>query len=175
MNTNRENLDDAIDQVARQMTHVDDDAQFASRIVASLPERPNWFGWVTHSWVPGLAMIAIVVGAAALWNARHTTAVAPASQPIAGVQPIQPPSPVAQPIAPERVARVEPVRTKPVEPLELMEPLEPFEGLPPVNAPASVEIASLTAGDVPSEDALSVPSLVIADLPLTAESFPERD
>ena len=167
----RDHRDDAIDHVAKRMTHVDDDEQFTARIVASLPERSNWFGWLTHSWAPGLAMIAIVVGAVALWNVRHTTEVAPASQPIAGVQLMQPQAQFAAAIEP---APLEPVRTKPLEPWN-PGTVEPFVGLPSIAAPNALAMNDVAPKALPSEDALSLPSLVIADLPLTGESFSERD
>ena len=57
-------------------------------------------------------------------------------------------------------------------PLELVEPLghvEPFTGL------ESLAVHSVAPEALPDAGALTVPSLVIADLPLTAESFPEQD
>jgi hypothetical protein len=47
--------------------------------------------------------------------------------------------------------------------------------LPPVQAPADVEIAALSAGDLPAEPALLLAPLEIPSLALTAESFPERE
>jgi hypothetical protein len=157
MNTNRDHLDEAIDHVAKRLTHVDEDAQFASRFVAALPERVTWFGWLTHSWAPRLAMLAIVAGALLFANARRTTDVAPSAPPLASVANSNWPQLVAS-INPEPRTLGTP-GTKPLEPVEPMEPLEPFVGLPSVTPPSSVAIESL----------------VIADLPLTAESFPERD
>ena len=157
MSIHRDHLDEAIDHVAKRLTHVDADAQFASRIVAALPERVTWFGWLTHSWAPRLAMMAIVAGALIFANARRTTEVAPSARPLASV---------ANSNWPQLVASINPAPgtigtsgAKPLEPVEPVEPLEPFLGLPSVTAPSSVAIEPL----------------VIADLPLTAESFPERD
>ena len=170
MNTNRVDLDDAIDRVAKRLTHVEDDAVFASRVIASLPERATWFGWLTHSWAPRLAMIAIVAVAAMLWNGRRTTEL-PAVEIAANAPPSVP--------LPGAVEPVVPVRTKPVERVELVEPLEPrsdFDrSLPAVASPVAIDVASLTTGGLPAEDSLSLPSLVVADLPLTAETFPQRD
>src|SRR5262245_52530179 len=82
MSINRDHLDDVIDRVSARLTHVDEDPLFAARVIASLPERVTWFGWLTHSWAPRLAMIAIVAGAAVLWNGRKATEVAPVLQPL---------------------------------------------------------------------------------------------
>ena len=174
MNSNLD-LDRAIDRVASRLTHVDDDPQLVSRIVASLPERSTWFAWLTHSWAPRLAMAAIIAAAATFWSQRHVTEVAPASQPIAGVQQIQPQQFVAS-VAP-RNATVEPgtagtpgiLGIKPLEFLEPVGPVEPFIGL------ESLAVNSVAPEALPDAGALTVPSLVIADLPLTAESFSERE
>jgi len=169
---NGHHLDQAIDQVAKQLTQVDDDPQLASRIVASLPERSTWFGWLTHSWAPRLAMIAIVVGVAALWNSRQTMTELPAvARPVALVA-------LAPPLVPLNVEPLEPVRTKPLEPLEPLEPVEPseaFTGLPSITAPVALAMTEVAPQALPDTGSLSLPSLVIADLPLTADSFPERD
>src|SRR5690349_2384464 len=92
MNTNRDHLDDAIDRVAKNLTHVEDDAVFASRVIASLPERTTWFGWLTHSWAPRLAMIAIIVVAAVLWSNRRTTETPAKSELLASVPTMSAPS-----------------------------------------------------------------------------------
>jgi len=172
MNTNRDQLDDAIDSVAKRLTHVEDDAVFASRVIASLPERTTWFGWLTHSWAPRLAMIAVIVVTAVLWNNRRTTELPPIQ--IAATFP-----PFAGCMCVYEVEPVVPVRIKPVERLEPMEPLGPrsdFDrSLPAVASPVAIDVASLTTGGLPAEDSLSLPSLVVADLPLTAETFPQRD
>ena len=170
MNTNRDQLDDAIDNVAKRLTHVEDDAVFASRVIASLPERTTWFGWLTHSWAPRLAMIAVIVVAAVLWNGRRMTEL-PAVH-LAATFP-----PMGQCLC--FVEPVVPVRTKPVERLEPMARMEPrsdFDrSLPAVASPVAIDVASLTTGALPAEDSLSLSSLVVADLPLTAETFPQRD
>jgi hypothetical protein len=172
MNTNRDQLDDAIDRVATRLTHVEDDTVFASRVIALLPERTTWFGWLTQSWAPRLAMIAVIVVAAVLWNGRRTTEAPAGSQPLASVATVKQPSMLVASVPREALA---PVRTKPLERLEPMEPMEPFVGLPSVASPVAIDLASLNPGDLPAEGSLSVPSLVIGDLPLTAETFPQRD
>lgn len=162
----QDHLDEAIDHVAQRLTHVDEDAQFKARIIAALPERVTWFGWLTHSWAPRLAMMAIVAGALTFSSIalprsagrRHTTEVSPAVKPLASVVDSNWPELVAaiprEPLAPNRTVPLEPL-----EPMEPMEPVEPFDGLP------SLQV----------EGSLAVSSIVIADLPLTVESFPQRE
>ena len=143
---NQERLDQAIDRVAKRLTHVDEDAQFASRIVAALPERFTWFGWLTHSWAPRLAMMAIVAVSAVLWNARQTTEVSPASHPLASV---------SNPDWPQLVASIESQSgttgtfgtfgTQPLEPVELLEPLEPLKDALRSSAHASASFVSRRA------------------------------
>jgi hypothetical protein len=175
MSIHRDLLDDEIDQVATRLTHVDEDAQFATRIIAALPERSTWFGWLTHSWAPRLAMMAIIAGSIAFWSSRHTTDVSPAASPLASVANTNWPKLAAS--AREREPVLEPDRTRPLEPWDsgTLEPAVPFEGLPSIAAPKALAMSDVTPEALPAEGALSVPSIVIADLPLTAESFPERD
>ena len=176
MNTNRVDLDDAIDRVAKRLTHVEDDAVFASRVIASLPERTTWFGWLTHAWAPRLAMIAMIVVAAVLWNNRRRTESPAGSQLLASVPTVSEPSTFVASASREPLA---PLRTRLLGPLEPVEPLEPrsdFDrSLPAVVSPVAIDVASLKTGALPAEDSLSLPSLVVADLPLTAETFPQRD
>lgn len=186
MNKQRHHLDDAIDHVAKRLTHVDDDAQFASRVIAALPERVSWFpwlfGWLAHAWAPRLAMFAIVAGAFAFWNSMAlprsagrmgpATEVTPSASPLASVANNDWPQ-LAAAVRFEQVAPA--IRLARPSGTRFMEPVEPFEGLPPVAAPTDIAMRDVTAPALPAEGALSVPSLVIADLPLTAESLSLRD
>jgi hypothetical protein len=172
MTADRDPLDEAIDRVAKRLTQVEEDSQLAARIAAALPDRFTWFGWLTDAWAPRLAVLGITVGALGLWSVRHTSEVMPAAQPLAsraawnwselGASAVE-----REPIATNGMASLE--RSVPTV------PVEPFTGLPPVKAPASVEIASLAPSRLPAEQALSIEPLVIADLPLTAESLSQRD
>jgi len=47
--------------------------------------------------------------------------------------------------------------------------------LPSIEAPKAIAVNDIATQALPVDAALSVPSLAIAELPLTAESFPERD
>lgn len=171
----RVDLDQAIDRVAKRLTHVGDDPHFSERVVTALPGQATWFGWLTQSWAPRLAMVAIVAGTAAFWNARHVTEVTPAQPPLASVAYVDWSQLVGAAVAREPLALV---RTMPLERLEPLEPLARLDherSLPSIEAPSAVEIAALSAGDLPAESALSLAPIVITDLPLTAESFPQRD
>lgn len=174
MNIHRDHLDDAIDRVAQRLTRVDDDAQFASRIIGTLPERLTWFGWLTHAWAPRLAMMAIVAGTLAFWSSialprsagqlRHTTEVTASAPPLASVANTNWPQ-LVQSINAERRA----VREVANRALQQVEPIEPFEGLP------SLVVHDAAPAALPAQSALTIAPLVIDELPLTAESFPERE
>jgi hypothetical protein len=165
-------LESAIDAVARELTRVDHDPQFTSRIVAALPERVTWFGWLTHSWAPRLAMIAIVATAAVVWNSRRATEVTVSPLPAASVAPAVEFVTAVRSANPERLT---PVRTTPLEPVVPMEHLEAFQGLPSVEAPGVLALTDLTPAELPAQGSIDLAPLVIAELALTAESFPERD
>ena len=164
-------LDQAIDQVAARLTHVDDSPEFAMRIVASLPERITWFGWLSHSWVPRLAMLAAVVIGGVLWMRR---------EPVVKDAPVLVASAPAVAARIEPVVPVEPVRIKPDEPVEPVAPevlvqlakADHEYSLPPVAAPKEIGVEALAPADLPSES-LGIAPLAIADLPLSAE-FPQR-
>jgi hypothetical protein len=174
MKTQRDQLDDAIDAVTARMTHVDDDPALASRIVAALPERVSWFGWLFHSWAPRLALVAVVVASGWLWNRVATPAVVTPLPAVARIQPVRMPTTVVATAAPE------PNRTKPLEPLELLEPVAPSKpldherSLPPIEAPAALALVSLASVSLPEDAPLTLAPLAIADLPLTAESISPR-
>lgn len=167
-----DHLDEAIDHVARHLTRVEDDAMFASRVIASLPERTTWFGWLTHSWAPRLAMIAIIVVASLLWSRRHTTEVPTSAPLLASSVTVSAPSALVASVSREPL---EPRRTKPTERLEPVEPLEPFVGLPSVEVPTALALNEVAPAALVEEGSMPVPLLVTSDLPLTAETFPQRD
>jgi hypothetical protein len=56
-----------------------------------------------------------------------------------------------------------------------MEHLEAFQGLPSVEAPGVLALTDLTPAELPAQGSIDLAPLVIAELALTAESFPERD
>jgi hypothetical protein len=172
MNTNRDRLDDAIDDVVTRLVHVKENDALATQIINALPERVSWFGWLFHSWAPRLAMIAIVAVAGIVWGNR-TPATTPQLDPLASTLTV--PQPV---VLVASVREAEPNRTMPLEhlePLERMEPSADFDrSLAAVAAPGVLTIESLSPASLPAEDALAIAPLAIADLALTAESFPPR-
>jgi hypothetical protein len=173
MNDQRDRLDDAIDRVTARLTHVDEDPIFVSRVVAALPERVSWLGWLFHAWAPRLAMMAIVVGAATLVSRRGPAPIAPETNaPIVAVSPVTPPAELVAAVAPAAVS------TWPLERLEPLERMEPLRhdherSLAGIEAPAALAMQSLAPADLPADEGLSLAPLAIADLPMTAE-FPPR-
>jgi len=125
-----------------------------------------------HSWAPRLAMIAIVVAAGIVWGNRKPAPTQP--NPLAStMSAIEPAAFVAA------VREAEPNRTMPLEPVEPLEPLEPLRmdfdrSLPAIVAIASLDFDSLAPDALPASEGLVLESLVIADLPLTAEPISPR-
>jgi hypothetical protein len=163
---NRDQLDSAIDAVAKRLTQVEDDPQLASRIVGSLPERVTWRGWLAHSWAPRLAMIALAVGAASVWSSRGRPQTA-VLEPLASTQLLV--SPIAL-MSAARELEPEPIGTRPLEPVEPLEPLEPSQdfdrSLPAIAEIRALELGSLAPADLPEDGFLDVKPLAIESLPL---------
>jgi len=174
-------LDAAIDQVTARMVQVRDDEDLAMRIASALPERSSRFhlraarfgGQV--SWlIPQFAAIAFAI-AAGVWMLRDTST--PSLSPL-------PSSDVVAVIGvPNTVVAVEPgtvFRTQPVELLEPVEPVEPLNSpdfdrsLAPIAPMTALVVSDLSPSELPATPALELEPIAIADLPLTAESFPPR-
>ena len=171
MNTQRDQLDEAIDAVAKQLTHVEDDPRLPARIAASLPERSSWsLGW----WAPRLAMIAVVVAAGVVWGNRGEEVTPGVVSPLASSQPITTPLVLAA-----AVREAEPNRTRPLERLEPLEPLEPtidFErSLPPLAAMSSLELGALSPAALEASDNLILEPLAVDDLPLTPDPVSQQE
>jgi hypothetical protein len=169
-------LDTAIDQVSARMVQVRDDEDLALRIASALPERHTWLGWLSHSWAPRLAMIAMVVAAGLVWGNHGQIENAPIEPPLASVQPTTALAPLVA-----SVRDAEPNRTMPLKHLEPMEPMEPMEfvndferSLDAIAAPDALVLQSLAPPSLPEDAPLTLEPLVIADLPLTAETFSPR-
>jgi hypothetical protein len=173
MNTNRDRLDESIDHVASRMTRVEQNDAFASQIINALPERVTWFGWLTHSWAPRLAMIAVVIAAGILWSNRGSHESSSGPSPIAG-QPIAAFTPLVA-----SVREAAPNRTMPLERVERLEPMElsnvDFDrSLPAIVAMNALQLDSLAPVSLPEDAALTLLPLAIEDLPLTAETISPR-
>jgi hypothetical protein len=170
MSTSRDRLDETIDHVVVRMVRVEENAALASQIINALPERAGWFGWLFHSWAPRLAMIAIVVAAGMVWGNRKP---APTPQPNPLASTMSAVEPVAFVAA---VREAEPSRTMPVEPVERREPstMDFDRSLPALAGVAPLDFDSLAPDTLPASEGLVLESLVIADLPLTAEPISPR-
>lgn len=169
MNANRDRLDAAIDQVVTLMVRVEENDALATQIIDALPERVSWFGWLFHSWAPRLAMIAVVVAAGIVWGNRKPTTT-PLASTLTAIQPV---AFVAS------VREAEPNRTTSLEPVERVEPVEPSRidfdrSLPAISTVTSLNVDSLAPASLPASEGLVLESLVIADLPLTAEPISPR-
>jgi hypothetical protein len=162
-------LEQAIDAVAKRLTRVNDDPQFASRIVASLPERTTWFGWLTHSWAPRLAVLAIAAVASMVLINRQPRSVTPALLPSTSIAVV---SSVLPALTPQAVENAVPNRTIPMELLEPLEPLEPAKADHERSLPA-LDVEALPPMNLPVEASIDLDPLTIVDLPLAGE-FPER-
>lgn len=164
----QDDLDRAIDSVAKRLTHVEDDAQFAARIVSSLPEGQTWIGWLTTSWAPRVAVLAIAAATSVVLINRDPLPVtgnvlaSSRSTIHAELRPIVKPS---QPLEP-------PLRTKPLEPLEPLELLEPQVGDHEYSLPA-LGVEALPPMNLPVDASIELAPLAIGDLPLSGE-FPEK-
>jgi hypothetical protein len=166
-------IDTAIDQVAARMVQVREDADLALRIAAALPERNTWFGWWSHSWAPRLAMIAIVVAAGLVWDKRGAIENAPIEPPLARAQPMTALAPLVASVREAERSRTMPLEhLEPVEPIELVSDFE--RSLEAIPAPDALVLQSLAAPSLPEDAPLTLEPLVIADLPLTAETISPR-
>ncbi len=170
----RDPLDQAIDHVAARLTHVTEDEGLALRIIETLPERPTWT-W--HWLMPRFAITAGIAMATALvvlrpFSDRSTTALRSAVFSSPGMQPAA---------VPEHRTHVEPTlnnRRTTVEPSSNDRrtiDVPDFErSLPSLGAVAVLELDSLAPDSLPASEGLVLESLVIADLPLTAEPISPR-
>lgn len=161
--TTQTELDDVIDRVASRLTHVEDDPMFAKRIIASLPERRRaWRSVWRLAMVGAAAAVAMIVlrtfndGSPDVLRSNRLVVVAS-----------------LQPAVARAIVELPSVRRTIVEPSLNDRRTDHERSLPPLS------VAALTEDALPAEGALSleplsVPSLPVADLPLTAETFPEK-
>jgi hypothetical protein len=180
MNTNRDQLDEAIDQVAARLTHMTEDEGLALRIVNQLPERATWLGWLFHSWAPRLAVGVLAVGTALVvlrtFDDRSPDVLRTenAGLPTVVASPIVEPAPdVRRTIAePSQIVR-RTIVERPQNDRRTLDAPDFERSLPPIAAVRALEFDSLAPVSLPEDAPLTVAPLAIADLPLTAESdFP---
>jgi hypothetical protein len=170
-------IDAAIDHVTARMVQVREDDELASRIARALPQRSSRFQWL----LPQLAAITVVAIAVGVWMLRDDTARSPHLPSSDVVAVIDVPITVVA-VEPGTALRTSPVELlEPLEPLEPLKPLEPLDGdadhersLPAIEAVTALAVSDLSPGELPEAPALQLEPIAIADLPLTAESFPPR-
>lgn len=167
----RDHLDDAIDSVAARLTKVTDDDALATRILASLPDRSLWF---LHSWIPRLAITAMLAAAVSLVVLRtfegRSTGVLRTESSSAPF--------VAFRAAVERTT-VEPkliVHRTSVERLsnDRRTSADHEHSLLALAPPAVLSLKAVAPSELPGQGLLTVEPLAIADLPLTAETISPR-
>ena len=172
----RDRLDDAIDTTAARMTAVADDDSLALRIVSSLPERS---AWSLHWLMPRLAITAALAMATAFVVLRSfddRSATVLRTEKAGG--------PIVELVAPAERTVVAPplvVRGTIAEPrsnarrtaVDADRPDHAFS-LPAITAATALHIDALTPANLPEDAPLTVESLEIADLPLTADFISPR-
>jgi hypothetical protein len=166
----RDHVDDAIDSVAARLTEAKEDAAFALRIVNALPERSTWmwFGWKPRLALVALALVATIGVVQRTFDNRSTDVLRAenASGPVVELR--------------ASIEPLEPNRTKPLEPVEPMEPLEPLAkpdhefSLPSIAAVAALQLELIAPATLPEDAALTIESLTIVDLPLSADPISPR-
>ena len=178
MKKNGDRLDEAIELVSARMTAVEADAGLAARIANALPGRRVGLTWILAGWAPRLAVLAIAAVAITvflrMFYERSTEVLRTEGATMAPTI-VEPPSndlrTIVEPPLIVRSRFVEPssnLRRTTVE----VRPDHEFS-LPAMAAPEEIAVSSLSAGDLPADEALVIAPLEIAELPLTAE-FPPR-
>ena len=175
MSTKRDHLDDAIDAAVSLMVRTESDEAFAAQIINGLPARSMWDGWLFQSWAPRIAMIAVIVAAGIIWDARGSRESNAVIEPLAFSQPLSAPVTFVA-AARERLERN---RTMPLEHLELLEPVEPvpstadFEfSLPGIEAVAALQVDPVAPASLSEDAPLTLAPLAIADLPMAENISP---
>ena len=165
-----ERLEAAIDHVAARMTQVQDDADLATRIAAVLPERSR-FGWL----IPQVAFLTAFAVAAIVWVTRETPS------PLSPIPVANSALMASLPTVPLVDAPGTALRTLPLERLEPLAPLEPVDvadherSLPALAVMDALMVSDLTPEALPAAPPLTLAPLGVAALPLTAESFSQKE
>lgn len=154
--TSRDRLDERIDHVAARLTAVGDEPAFHARIVSALPERRSW---IWRAWMPQLAVLALIVGAAGSWRLPSE------SQPTLSASSAAPVTAFKAPVVPQ-FAAVEPVIES-----RAAARLSNGGGLPADHEYSleGLSVSTLAAESLVEDGLLSVESLSIGDLELASE------
>ncbi|HYB93383.1 MAG TPA: hypothetical protein VEC39_00320 [Vicinamibacterales bacterium] len=169
MTPHRDRLDDAIDCVAARLTQVEDDPQLAARLISALPPRRISLRMFS-GWAPRLAAIGVVAMVLAYLLTGNPTDVSPGVRALVHLAPYPPAmySEVAAGVRVEdRSGERANLRARPNDAAnDLWNDHE--------RSLESLSLGELAAAELPADEALVVEPLAIADLPLTAESFPAQ-
>ncbi|MEP6782441.1 MAG: hypothetical protein ABI983_02160 [Acidobacteriota bacterium] len=164
-------LDDAIDDIARRMTQVEDDDQFAQRIVGALPERRARWYWML---APGfaLALLALVVLRSFNGGSTGVLHTENASGPIVAFNAlaVTASTVTVEPSLNPRRTIVEPSLN---DRRTYVEPPDYERSLPALEALDALSLPSLAPPALPDALALTVEPLAIAPLAMTGP-VPER-
>ena len=165
-----------VDEVATQMVEVRADAEFATRIVSSLPERRSRLFWL----IPQLGAAAVVVVAVVVWLNREapvpaetTIAMVPLRAPVDAIEPFRPTDSAFARRQSGGLRRDRLVR--PTVPDDIAVPVDHERALPAVEAPGVLAMSDLAPRELPAFEPLMLQPLEIGELPLTGESFSPRE
>ena len=173
MNAHRDQLDEAIDAMAARMTAVEEDRDFAGRIVNALPQRSPWsLRWLMPRLAVGVLATIAIAFVLRTFSDRSTDVLRTEN-----AATLAPPS-IAEPASTDRRTDVERpliVRRTYVEPLlidrrSVAESDHAF-ALAGIEAPHALSIEDLTPSELGADAPLSVEPLEISALPATSD-FP---
>jgi len=176
----RDHLDEAIDLTAARMTVVAEDEGLASRIAQGLPDRSRWlpYGWLPRFAMGALATVAVIVVLRSFDYRSTEVGPAKAGHHTANVPPAQAgAADVPAEVGPRRVGvesavrRTKGLQVMAVPPVPVDRSDHEFS-LPAVAVPGALTLGSLSPVALPEGAPLTIESLEIADLPLTADFSP---
>lgn len=173
----RDYLDEAIDQVATRLVRVEDDDRLSTRILESLPDRSPW---ILRSWIPRLAVTAVLAIGVSLVVLRPFDG---GSTDVLRSAVLS--SPTVQLVARAAVAEhrtdVEPpqivrrtIVERPQNDRRTIDAPDFERSLQAIEAVAALSVVSLAPVSLPEDAPLTLEPLAIADLPLTAEFISPR-
>jgi len=169
MNATHDRLDEAIDQVAKRLTRVEDNAALATQIISALPEHSRWFGWKPRFALATVALAATIGVVLRPFDDRSSGVLRTGS---GGAPFVQFRAAVERTtVEPELIVR----RTSVERPSNDRRTSADHErSLVALAPPAALSLKAVAPSELPGQGALAVEPLAIADLPLTAETISPR-